>query len=72
MVFKGTVSFVQTLTGTTRKTNGPEGTVASKTTDSVAMIRRGLLNIEKLNAEAKVTPERLLTLKVESDTITAC
>ena len=29
--------------GTTRKTNGPEGTVASKTTDSVAMIRRHLL-----------------------------
>ena len=39
---KGTVSSVQTLTGTTRKTNGPEGTIASKATDSVAMIRRGL------------------------------
>ena len=33
---KGTVSSVQTLTGTTRKTNGPEGTITSKTTDSVA------------------------------------
>ena len=39
---KGTVSSLQTLTGTTRKTNGPEGTIASKTTDSVAMIHRGL------------------------------
>ena len=27
---KGTVSSVQTLTGTTRKTNGPEGTIANK------------------------------------------
>ena len=33
---KGTLSSVQTLTGTTRKANGPEGTIASKTTESVA------------------------------------
>ena len=39
---KGTVSSVQALTDTTRKANGPEGTIASKTTDSVAMTRRGL------------------------------
>ena len=32
---KGTVSSVQTLTGTTRKTNRPEGTITSKTTDSI-------------------------------------
>ena len=61
---------MQTLTVTTRKTNGPEGIVASKTTDSVAMIRRGLhkisLNVEKLNPEAKVNPESLSTLKVEN------
>ena len=60
---KGTVSSVQTLTGTTRKTNGPEGTIASKTTDSVAMIHHGLhklsLNIGKLNPEAKVNPKSL-------------
>lgn len=56
MFFKGTVFSVQTLKGTTRKTNGPEGTVANKTTDSVTMIRRALhklsLNIEKLHPEA--------------------
>ena len=56
--------------GTTRKTNGPEGTVANKTTDFVAMIRRGLhkisINIEKLNPEAKANPESLLTQKVEN------
>ena len=67
---KGTVSSVQALTGTTRKTNGPEGTVASKTTDSVAMIHHGLhkisLNIEKLNPKAQVNPESLLTLKAEN------
>ena len=60
----------QTLTGTTRKTNRPEGTVASKTNDSVAMIRVGLhklsLNFEKFNPEAKVNPESLLILKVEN------
>ena len=33
---KGTISSGQKLTGTTRKTNGPEGTITSKTTDSVA------------------------------------
>ena len=52
------MSSVQTLTGTTRKTNGPEETFASNTTDSVAMI-------EKLHPEAKVNPESLLTLPLQ-------
>ena len=51
---QGTVQSVQTLLGTS-KTNGPEGTVASKT-----------INIAKINPELTVKPEAPLTVKIEN------
>ena len=67
---QGTVQSVQILLGTSKETNGPEGTVASKTIRSVNMINQGLArlqsNIAKINPELTVTPEALLTVKVES------
>ena len=60
---------VQTLLGNSKETNGPEGTVASKTIRSVNMINQGLArlqsNIAKINPELRVNPEALLTVKVE-------
>ena len=65
-----TVQSVQTLLGNSKETNGPEGTVASKTIRSVNMINQGLArlqsNIAKINPELTVKPEALLTVKVES------
>ena len=64
-----TVQSVQTLLGNSKETNGPEGTVASKTIRSVNMINQGLArlqsNIAKINPELRVNPEALLTVKVE-------
>ena len=42
------------ITGHQQETNGPEGTVASKT-----------INIAKINPELTVKPEALLTVKIE-------
>ena len=59
-----TVQSVQTLLGNSKKTNGPEGTVASKTIRSVNMIKQGLTrlqsNIAKINPELTLNPEALL------------
>ena len=67
---QGTVQSVQTLLGNSKETNGPEGTVASKTIRSVNMINQGLTrlqsNIAKINPELTVNPEALLTVKVEN------
>ena len=56
-----TVQSVQTLLGNSKKTNGPEGTVASKTIRSVNMIKQGLTrlqsNIAKINPELTLNPE---------------
>ena len=68
---QGTVQSAQTLLDRNRHTNGPEGTVASKTVKSVHMIikdwhsykatsQRSIQNLPLLNAEA------LLTVKVEN------
>ena len=61
---------MQTLLGNSKETNGPEGTVASKTIRSVNMINQGLArlqsNIAKINPELTVKPEALLTVKVEN------
>ena len=62
-----TVQSVQTLLGNSKETNGPEGTVASKTIRSVNMINQGLArlqsNIAKINPELRVNPEALLTVQ---------
>lgn len=67
---QGTVQSVQTLLGNSKETNGPEGTVASKTTRSVNMINQGLArlqsNITKINPALTVNPEALLTTKVKN------
>lgn len=67
---QGTVQSLQTLLGNSKETNGPEGTVASKTIRSVNMINQGLArlqsNIAKINPELTVNPEALLTVKVEN------
>ena len=61
---------MQTLLGNSKETNGPEGTVASKTIRSVNMINQGLArlqsNIAKVNPELTVNPEALLTVQVEN------
>ena len=61
---------MQTLLGTNKKTNGPEGTIASKTVKSVAMINQGLVrltkNIRTINPDLVLNPEALLTVKVEN------
>lgn len=61
---------MQTLLDNSKETNGPEGTVASKTIRSVNMINQGLArlqsNIAKINPELTVNPEALLTVKVEN------
>ena len=58
---------MQTLLGNSKETNGPEGTVASKTIRSVNMINQRLArlqsNIAKINPEPTVNPEALLTVK---------
>lgn len=65
---QGTVQSAQTLLDRNRQTNGPEGTVASKTVKSVHMINKGLArlqsNITKINPELTLNPETLLTVKV--------
>ena len=67
---QGTVQSVQTLLDTNKQTNGPEGTIASKTVKSVDMINQGLerlqRNIMKMKPELTVNPEALLTVKVEN------
>ena len=55
---KGTVSSLQSDGhNSTKKTNGPEGTIASKTIDSVAMIRRGLHNPKNLIRKPRLIPK---------------
>ena len=67
---QNTVQSVQTLLGTSKKINGPEGTIASKTVKSVGMINEGLMrltkNIEMINPVLAFNPEALLTVKVEN------
>ena len=67
---QGTVQSVRTLLGNSKETNGPDGTVGSKTIGSVNMINQGLTrlqsNIAKINPELTVNPEALLTVKVEN------
>ena len=58
---QGTDQAVQTLLSNSKETNGPEGTVASKTIRSVNMINQGLArlhsNIGKINPELTDNPE---------------
>ena len=58
------------ITGHQQETDGPEGTVASKTIRSVNMINQGLArlqsNIAKINPELTVKPEASLTVKIEN------
>ncbi|KAJ7370578.1 hypothetical protein OS493_031313 [Desmophyllum pertusum] len=55
---RSTVQSVQTLLDTNKQTNGPEGTIASKTVRSVDMINQGLArlqrNITKMKPELTV------------------
>ena len=68
--FQGTIQSVQTLLGTNKQTNGPEGTISTKSVKSVKMISQGLTrlrpNINEINSEQKANPEVLLTVKVEN------
>jgi len=58
---------VQTLLSNSKETNGPEGTVASKTIRSVNMINQGLARLHsKINPEFTDNPEALLIVKVEN------
>ena len=65
-----TFNTVKSKPDTTREPNKPEGTVWSKTLKSVIMIKNGLTrisdNIKKININAEVDPQALLTVKVEN------
>jgi len=61
---QGTVQSVQSLLDNSKETNGPEGTVASKTIRFVNIINQGLArlqsNITKINRELTVKKDVLL------------
>jgi glycine cleavage system H lipoate-binding protein len=67
---QGTVDSVRMILNTTKKTNGPEGTIASKTVESVKMIKEGFTrigrNVSQINTDVKIKPESLLTLQVDN------
>ena len=67
---KSTVSSVQEIRNSGGTTNGPQGTVASKTVKSVHLVEKGLnklrLNLAGVNPSFKIEPEVCLTLQVES------
>ena len=67
---KSTVLSVQEIRNSNNVTNGPQGTVASKTAKSVHLVEKGLnklrLNIAEVNPTYKIEPEVCLTLQVES------
>lgn len=67
---KSTVSSVQEIRNSEGKTNGPQGTVASKTVKSVHLVEKGLnnlrLNLAEVNPGFKIEPEVCSTLQVES------
>ena len=63
---KSTVLSVQEIRNSNKVTNGPQGTVASKTAKSVHLVEKGLnklrLNIAEVNPTYKIEPEVCLTL----------
>ena len=67
---KLTVSGVQEVRHSHGITNGPQGTVSSKTVKSVHLVEKGLnklrLNLTEVNPSFKIEPQVCLTLQVES------
>ena len=67
---KSTVLSVQEIRNSNKVTNGPQGTVASKTAKSVHLVEKGLnklrLNLAEVNPTYKIEPQVCLTLQVES------
>ncbi|XP_078361460.1 uncharacterized protein LOC144645790 [Oculina patagonica] len=65
-----TVSSVQEIRNSNGVTNGPQGTVASKTVKSVHLVEKGLnnlrLNLAEVNPNFNMEPKVCLTLQVES------
>lgn len=65
-----TVAEVQEVRKSSAITNGPEGTVASKTVKSVQLVEKGLRNLNKsiaeINPSFKIEPQVCLTMQVES------
>ena len=61
---------MQEIRNSNKATNGPQGTVASKTVKSVHLVEKGLnklrLNVAEVNPTYKIEPEVCLTLQVES------
>ena len=61
---------MQEIRNSNKATNGPQGTVASKTAKSVHLVEKGLnklrLNVAEVNPTYKIEPEVCLTLQVES------
>lgn len=67
---KSTISSVQEIRNSDGITNGPQGTVATKTVKSVHLVKKGLnklrLNLAEISPNFKIEPEVCLTLQVES------
>ena len=68
--FKSTVNEVKNMMKSNRVTNGPEGTIASKTATSLELVEKGLqrldANFSELNPDFKIKPEVCLTVQVEN------
>lgn len=65
-----TVSAVQEILNSDKMTNGPEGTVASKTVKSIELVEKGLqrlnMNVNEFCPDYEIMPEVCLTLQVEN------
>ena len=68
--YKCTVDDVKTTINSNRVTNGPEGTISTKTATSLELVEKGLekldMNFTEVNPDFKIKPEVYLTVQVEN------
>lgn len=68
--FKSTIDEVKSTRNSNSVTNGPEGTIASKTATSLVLVEKGLerldTNFSELSPDFKIKPEVCLTVQVEN------
>ena len=68
--FKSTVDDVKTIINSNRVTNGPEGTISTKTATTLELVEKGLekldINFTEVNPDFKIKPEVFLAVQVEN------
>ncbi|KAJ7365457.1 hypothetical protein OS493_005565 [Desmophyllum pertusum] len=68
--FKSTIDEVKSTRNSNSVTNGPQGTIASKTATSLVLVEKGLerldTNFSELSPDFKIKPEVCLTVQVEN------